>query len=100
MNKTKEEYETKIRELEKQEEQLGRQLKREENRMEYFRERAKKKRNHRLIVKGGVIESILPELKDVDEKEFYNAIQIFFEDNIHKSELYSYIGSLKERYRY
>ena len=97
MNKTKEEYETKIRELEKQEEQLKRQLVREENRMEYFRDREKKKRNHRLIVKGGVVESILPELKDVGEKEFYKAMQIFFEDNIHKSELFSYIGSLKNR---
>jgi len=46
------------------------------------------------------VESILPELKDVDEKDFYNAMQIFFEDNIHKSELYSYIDSLKDRYRY
>ena len=100
MHKTKEDFESEINDLKEQEKQLERQLNREENKIKYFKERDRKKRTHRLIVKGGIVESILPELKDVDEKDFYNAMQIFFEDNIHKSELYSYIDSLKDRYRY
>ena len=96
--KTKEEYEKAINDLEEKEKQLERQLKREENKINYFKERDRKKRAHRLIVKGGIVESILPELKDVDEEELYSAMQLFFEDSTHKNDLYSHIASLKGRH--
>lgn len=41
------------------------------NRLEYLEKGERRKRAHRLITRGAAIESILPEVKDMDEVSFY-----------------------------
>ena len=41
-----------------------------EQQIKYLQDGERKKRNHRLIVKGAVVENIAPEVKDMGEREF------------------------------
>ena len=40
------------------------------NRMQYYREKERKERNHRLIVRGATVESIWPEVKPMSKEDF------------------------------
>ena len=40
------------------------------NRMQYYREKERKERNHRLIVRGATVESIWPEVKPMPKEDF------------------------------
>ena len=40
------------------------------NRMQYYREKERKERNHRLIVRGATVESIWPEVKPMSQEDF------------------------------
>ena len=42
-----------------------------EQQIKYLQDGERKKRAHRLIIKGAVIESVAPSLKDMGEREFY-----------------------------
>ncbi|MGI6337324.1 MAG: DUF3847 domain-containing protein [Eubacteriales bacterium] len=69
------------RKLEKaveEQKQIEHKLRQAENREEYFKKRERKARTHRLCIKGGAIESIVPGLKDFPEKEFYNLMEMVF----------------------
>ena len=68
----------KLSEAYREKEQLEHQLNREENRAEYLKKGERAKRTHRLCVKGGVIESAAPMLKDLSEKEFYDLMESVF----------------------
>ena len=49
-----------------------------ENRIRYYTEGERTKRNHRLITRGAAVESIVPEVKGMSESGFYKlAEQIF-----------------------
>ena len=59
----KAEAEQKIEQYRHREQQLT-------NRMQYYREKERKERNHRLIVRGATIESIWPEVKPMSKEDF------------------------------
>ena len=57
-------------EAEKKMEQYTHQAKRIENRMQYYREKERRERNHRLIVRGATVESIWPEVKSMSQEDY------------------------------
>ena len=57
-------------EAEKKMEQYTHQAKRIENRMQYYQAKARKERNHRLIVRGATVENIWPEVKPMSQEDF------------------------------
>lgn len=77
----------KIREqLLKQSAKFEKQLRQEEHKyqrieqqIKYLKDGERKKHAHRLIIKGAVIESVAPSLKDVGEREFYELIERIFD---------------------
>lgn len=56
-------------------EQEKRKLLRLENRKSYLESGSRKQRNHRLITRGVAIETVLPEIKVLSEREFYSLIE-------------------------
>lgn len=46
-----------------------------QNRIDYLEKGERKKRTHRLITRGAAIESILPEVKEMDEISFYSLME-------------------------
>ena len=42
-----------------------------ENRIRYYTEGERKKRNHRLITRGAAVESIVPEVRNMSERAFF-----------------------------
>ena len=63
---------------EKKIETLEHQKQRLENRIEYLTKGDRAKRTHRLCEKGGAIESICPETKDMTSAEFYQLAEFAF----------------------
>lgn len=55
--------------------QAKRQQQRLENRRNYYESGDRKKRTHRLITRGAAIESIVPEIKPMSEREFYEMME-------------------------
>jgi len=45
------------------------------NRLSYLEKGERKQRAHRLITRGAAIESILPEVKELDEVSFYSIME-------------------------
>lgn len=45
------------------------------NRLAYLEKGERKQRAHRLITRGAAIESILPEVKEMDEVSFYSLME-------------------------
>ena len=50
-----------------------------EQQIKYLQDGERKKRAHRLIIKGAVIENIAPAVKDMSEREFYELVQRIFD---------------------
>ena len=50
-----------------------------EQQIKYLQDGERKKRTHRLIIKGAVIEHIAPAVKDMGEREFYELAQRIFD---------------------
>lgn len=50
-----------------------------EQQIKYLQDGESKKRTHRLIIKGAVVESVVPEVKDMGEREFYELVQRIFD---------------------
>ena len=75
----KEENDQEIARLEHEQEQLDHQITRAKNTISYLNAKARKERNHRLIIKGGVIEHHAPETKDLTEPEFYDLMEKILE---------------------
>ncbi len=50
-----------------------------EQQIKYLQDGERKKRTHRLIIKGAVIESVAPTVKDMGEREFYELVQRIFD---------------------
>lgn len=50
-----------------------------EQQIKYLQDGERKKRAHRLIIKGAVVESVVPEVKDMGEREFYELVERVFD---------------------
>ena len=49
-----------------------------ENRVRYYTEGERKKRNHRLITRGAAVESIVPEVREMSERAFFVLMEQVF----------------------
>ena len=78
LREEKAEVEAKLDAAIKKGEQLEHEIRRAENRAAYLKESRRKERTHRLVIKGAVIESLAPELRDFSEKEFYELMEKIF----------------------
>ena len=79
MNKTKEQL---LNEKEKNEQEieiLQHKVQRIQNRIDYLSKGERAKRTHRLCEKGGAIESVCPETKDMTSAEFYLLAEFIFD---------------------
>ena len=75
MEKTLDELRTELERAEKKATQCERRIQRLENRLSYKENRKRKERTQRLITRGAALESILPQVKDLSEVEFYNLME-------------------------
>ena len=78
MNQKREELEKKYAKAIAELEQYQHQGQRLENRIKYYQQGDRKKRNHRLITRGAAIESIVPELRGMNERAFYVLMEQVF----------------------
>ena len=78
MDKTREELQKELDEANAQLEQYQHRCQRLENRLRYYTEGERKKRNHRLITRGGAVESIAPEVRGMSERAFFVLMEKVF----------------------
>ena len=71
MKKTKDELQNELTDAQRQHDQEQHRLQRAENRNEYLEATSRRQRNHRLITRGAAMESVLPDIKPLTEREFY-----------------------------
>ena len=69
------EHKAEIARLEKQVEQLQHRNQRRQNLITYYEKGDRQKRAHRLITRGAAIESIVPQVKDMSERDFYQMME-------------------------
>lgn len=70
--------------MEKQIEQTQHKTQQLKNRLSYLEKGERKQRAHRLITRGAAIESILPEVKELDEVSFYSLMEeVLLHPDIH-----------------
>ena len=58
--------------------QYQHQAQRLENRLRYYADGERKKRNHRLITRGAAVESIAPEVRGMSERAFFLLVEKVF----------------------
>lgn len=100
MSKTKEELMKEVDMKKHKEEQEKHRLQRAQNRKEYLETTMRKQRTHRLITRGAALESIIPEVKDMSERAFYDAVETYFLTGNHREEFcnqIAYANAVKER---
>ena len=78
MQKTREELEREYAEATAELEQYQHKGQRLESRIRYYTEGERKKRNHRLITRGGAVESIVPEVRGMSERAFFVLMEQVF----------------------
>ena len=81
MEKLKEEkksIEEELAEATKKQEQIENQLLRAENRADFLKDNERRRRTHRLVIKGAIVEDIAPCLKDCSDQEFYGLMDEIF----------------------
>ena len=78
MKKTREELEKQCAEAKVNVEQYQHRGQRYENRIRYYTQGERKKRNHRLITRGGAVESIVPEIRNMSERAFFLLMEKVF----------------------
>ena len=78
MKKTREELEKQCAEAKVKVEQYQHRGQRYENRIRYYTEGERKKRNHRLITRGGAVESIVLEVRGMSERAFFLLMEKIF----------------------
>ena len=59
-------------------EQYQHQGQRLENRIKYYQQGDRKKRNHRLITRGATVESVAPAVREMSERAFYVLMEQVF----------------------
>ena len=71
---------------EKKVEQLDHKIQRLENRIKYYKDIDRKKRTHRLCTVAGTLESIAPEIKELDITEVMELLEyVFHRDDIQQA---------------
>ena len=50
-----------------------------EQQIKYLQDGERRKRSHRLITRGAIVEHIVPAVKDMGEREFYELMQRIFD---------------------
>ena len=70
--------EEELAEAMKKQEQIEHQLRRAENRADFLKDNERRRRTHRLVIKGAIVEDIAPCLKDCSDQEFYNLMDEIF----------------------
>ena len=84
LKKEKEENEKKV-------EQLDHRIQRLENRIKYYQDGERKRRTHRLCTIAGTLESIAPEIKELDITEVMELLEHIF----HKEEIQKLVHRMK-----
>ena len=78
MDKTREELQKELDEANAQLEQYQHRCQRLENRLRYYTEGERKKRNHRLITRGANVESVAPEVRGMSQTAFRLLVEEVF----------------------
>ena len=78
MKKSREELEKECAEAEAKVEQYQHRGQRYENRIRYYTEGERKKRNHRLITRGADVESVAPEVRGMSQTAFRILVEQIF----------------------
>ena len=78
MDKTREELQKELDEANAQLEQYQHSCQRLENRLRYYTEGERKKRNHRLITRGADVESVAPEVRGMSQTAFRLLVEEVF----------------------
>ncbi len=78
MEKSREEMEKECAEATAKVEQYQHQCQRLENRVRYYTEGERKKRNHRLITRGADVESVAPEVRGMSQTAFRLLVEEIF----------------------
>ena len=78
MDKTREELQKELDEANAQLEQYQHRCQRLENRLRYYTEGERKKRNHRLITRGADVESVAPEVRGMSQAAFRLLVEEIF----------------------
>ena len=78
MDKSHEELEREYAEATAELEQYQHKGQRLENRIRYYTDGDRKKRNHRLITRGAAVESIVPEARGMSERAFFLLVEQVF----------------------
>ena len=76
--KSREELEKELAKAVAKVEQYQHQSQRLENRLRYYADGKRKKRNHRLITRGAAVESITPEVRGMSERAFFLLVEKVF----------------------
>ena len=78
MKKLRQELEKQCAEAKTTVEQYQHEGQRIENRIKYYQQGDRKRRNHRLITRGAAVESIAPEVRSMSERAFYVLMEQVF----------------------
>ena len=78
MDKSREKLEKELAEATAKEGQYRHRQQRLENRIRYYTDGNRKKRNHRLITRGAAVESIVPEARGMSERAFFLLVEQVF----------------------
>ena len=78
MDKSREELEKEYAEATVKLEQYQHKGQRLENRIKYYQQGDRKKRNHRLITRGAAVESVAPEVRSMSERAFFLLMEKVF----------------------
>ena len=78
MDKKREELEKEYAEVTAKLEQEQHKGQRLENRIKYYQQGDRKKRNHRLITRGAAVESVAPEVRGMSERAFFVLMEQVF----------------------
>lgn len=78
MEKSREEMKKECAEANARAEQYQHQVQRLENRIRYYTEGERKKRNHRLITRGADVESVVPEVRGMSQTAFRRLVEEIF----------------------
>lgn len=78
LKEEKEGVEEELAEAMKKQEQIEHQLQRAENRAGFLKGNERRRRTHRLVIKGAIVEDIAPSLKNCSDQEFYNLMDEIF----------------------
>ena len=78
LKEEKKDVEEELAEAMKKQERIEHQLRRAENRADFLKDNERRRRTHRLVIKGAIVEDIAPCLKYCSDQEFYNLMDEIF----------------------